>query len=280
MNALGPKAITSRAIAVSALTALVALGGCSTGEEPTSSSSSAVVSAVPERLVAHIRSKFGHDPTVFTEGLDFAEDGTLFESGGNYGSSTIATIDPATGKQISVAPLEATMFGEGVAIAKDRVVQLTWKEQTAIVRDRNLLPQTTLAYDGEGWGLDYDAATNRFVMTNGSPSLVFRDPNTFTEMARVDVTREGVPVRDLNEVEVVGSVAYLNVWHSAEILRVDLATGRVTGVVDATELTKQSQRGPEAVLNGIAHRPGDPDNVLYVTGKNWEDAYEVEIVAA
>ena len=52
----------------------------------------------------------------------------------------------------------------------------------------------------------------------------------------------------------------------------------VTGVVDASALTPAGLTDPEAVLNGIAHRPGDPADRLLVTGKRWPVLYEVRLV--
>ena len=63
--------------------------------------------------------------------------------------------------------------------------------------------------------------------------LTFRNPDTFAATDRVEVTLDGAPVRDLNELEVVGDRVWANVWHSDEILRIDPATGMVDGVIDA-----------------------------------------------
>ena len=87
----------------------------------------------------------------------------------------------------------------------------------------------------------------------------------------------GDPVEEINELEWVDGVIWANVWHSDEILRIDPSTGHVTGVIDASALWEAPERTAEMTLNGIAHRPGDPPNRLWLTGKNWPEMFEVEV---
>ena len=84
----------------------------------------------------------------------------------------------------------------------------------------------------------------------------------------------------LNELEVVDGRLYANVWHRDEILIIDIADGSVVGVIDASSIVPKGLVDPEAVLNGIAHRPGDPADRLLLTGKLWPTLYEVRVVPA
>jgi len=130
-------------------------------------------------------------------------------------------------------------------------------------------------YDGEGWGLCYDG--RRLVMSDGSDKLFFRDPRSFALQGSVAVTRDGVPVQQLNELECVGGTVWANVWQTDDILRVDPATGRVTGVADAAGLLTPADRaGGAEVLNGIAYDPAT--RRFWITGKLWPKMFEVRFV--
>ena len=69
------------------------------------------------------------------------------------------------------------LFGEGLARVGQRLVQLTWRAGRAIISNiETLEEEETLRYDGEGWGLCFDG--HSLVMSDGSSTLVFRDPET------------------------------------------------------------------------------------------------------
>jgi glutamine cyclotransferase len=217
-----------------------------------------------------------HDTGAFTEGLVVA-DGRLFESTGLTGRSTVREIELATGRVVNSAPLEPGQFGEGLAVLGDELIQLTWQDGVAIVWQRDSLEeQRRIPFRGEGWGLCLDVGAHRLVQTDGSATLIFRDPDTFAELARVPVTRDGKPVERLNELECSDDGVWANVWKTDSIVRIDPATGRVTAVVDAAGLGP-SNPGREDVLNGIARQP---DGTWLVTGKHWPTLYEVRFVPA
>lgn len=266
------------------------VGGCG-GSEPASSTlvapdaSTTTTTATPaavERLRLSVVDTYPHDPTAFTEGLLFDDRGDLYESTGQYGESSIRRVEPTSGEVVSRVALPPDMFGEGIAMTADRtLVQLTWKEHAAIRWNADTLVQgSTQSYGGEGWGLSEDLSRDRLVMSDGSSKLTFRDPATFAVTGTVDVTLDGTPVTQLNELEVVDGVIWANVWMTDEIIRIDPTTGRVSAVVDASGLLGAAQRGEADVLNGIAHRPGDAADRLWVTGKYWPSMFVVDVVPA
>lgn len=226
----------------------------------------------PQRLKLKIVSVRPHDPQAFTQGLVW-DKGTLFESTGLYGTSTLREVDPRSGKVKRSRGVPQEDFAEGLALVGDRLIQLTWKEQRALVyRRADFQPDGELRYDGEGWGLCYDG--RRIIMSNGSDRLLFRDPKTFALLGDVQVTLAGKPVWALNELECVGGVVYANVWQEDNILRIDPATGKVTAVVDASGLLTPEERRRTDVLNGIAWDP--KAKTFLITGKLWPKMFEVK----
>ena len=249
------------------------------GEAPGSARASTSVVDQPgvERLTLAVISRVPHDTEAFTEGFTFSEDGRLFESLGLDGRSSVREIDPATGAVVRESALPSDQFGEGLAIANDELTQLTWKSGVVhrwSLDDLESIGQTS--FTGEGWGLTYDG--RRFVQSDGSGTLSLRDPSTFDPpSSTLHVTLGGRAVDELNELEYVDGVIWANVWHSDEILRIDPTTGKVTGVLDASSLWTPPERTSEMTLNGIAHRPGDPPDRLWLTGKNWPEMFEVTV---
>ena len=130
-------------------------------------------------------------------------------------------------------------------------------------------------YSGEGWGLTHDAKS--LILSDGTASLRFFDPETFKETRRIKVTDHGKPVTELNELEYIHGEIYANVWHTDRIARIAPATGRVAGWIDLKGLMPRSQlTEDEAVLNGIAYDAAH--NRLFVTGKLWPKIFEIAIV--
>ncbi len=232
-------------------------------------------SAPAEALVFRVVRTIPHDSTAYTQGLLF-HDGALYESTGRYGESTVRIIDPATGEVLRRSALDSLYFGEGLARVGERLIQLTWKEGIARVIDAATLDSVgTFTYGGDGWGLCYDGSS--LWMSDGTATLSRRDPETFTVRQTLDVTRGSAGVYLLNELECVGDLLYANVYQRDEIVRIDKATGHVTGVLNAANLTRDAGRAgdAEAVLNGIAYNPAT--NTFFVTGKLWPKMYEIAL---
>lgn len=156
------------------------------------------------------------------------------------------------------------------------LIYLTWKKQTGFVYDRatfHLL--RTFHYTGEGWGLTQDGA--HLIMSDGSPSLRFLDPQTFHEVKRIVVTDGGVEVHDLNELEYIHGQIYANVWQTDLIAIISPQTGHVTGWIDLSGLRPASTQGnSNAVLNGIAFDAAH--NRLFVTGKLWPKLFGIQLL--
>ncbi|AHH93957.1 glutaminyl-peptide cyclotransferase [Kutzneria viridogrisea] len=222
-----------------------------------------------EVLRVEVLGSFPHDRAAFTEGYEVA-DGVLYESTGLAGQSSLRALDPATGRELRRVPLAPEDFGEGITVVGDRIWQLTWQQGVALEWDRNSLTQVGRAsYQGEGWGLCHDGS--RFVSSDGSDRLTFRDLRTFQPVGSTTVHWTG----QLNELECVDGSVWANVWHSRSVLRIDPDTGQVLAVADLSALGPAGGSADEDVLNGIAALPGGE---FLVTGKYWPDTYRVRFV--
>lgn len=217
---------------------------------------------------------YPHATDAWTQGLQYG-DGALYEGTGMEGQSSLRRVDLETGAVEQRADLPPEVFGEGITVLGDRIYQITWKNQVAYLWDRASFEQLdTFSYDTEGWGLTHDG--ERLIMSDGTSTLTFRDPDTFEETGRVEVTLYGQPVAGLNELEYVNGEVFANVWTTDYFVRVDPASGAVRGVVDLSGLLATVPvTNTVDVLNGIAYdAAGDR---LFVTGKYWPALFEIDL---
>lgn len=227
-----------------------------------------------EQLTVRILAAYPHDPTAFTQGLVW-DGGLLYESTGLYGRSTVRRVDPGDGRILEKTVLDPNLFGEGLALAGGRLIQLTWKAGIALVYDLATLRDIDqFGYNGEGWGLASDG--KRLAMSNGSSLLTFRDPSDFRWLSTLEVRLAGEPLDRLNELEFAGGQLYANVWGENRIVRVDPESGRVTAVIDAAGLLKPQEARMVDVLNGIAYDPAS--ETFWLTGKFWPQIFQVVFV--
>ena len=228
----------------------------------------------PELMTFEVIATIPHEPAAFTQGLAI-HDGQLYESTGQYGESTLRRVELATGRVEKMTALSNTYFGEGITIFGGRIYQLTWQNNLTLVYDIETFDRVgTLRYDGEGWGLTHDGT--HLIVSDGSASIRFHDPETFEVVRRLSVHADGNPVNSLNELEYINGEIWANLWYQDRIVRISPETGAVLGWIDLSGLYPRSRRASEDVLNGIAY-DADADR-LFVTGKNWPWLYEIEIV--
>ena len=216
--------------------------------------------------------EYPHDAAAFTQGLVF-DRGALYESTGLRGRSSLRKVELATGRVVRKRRLSDRLFAEGIALVGDELYQLTWTSGRAFVlrlADFSLVREHR--YAGEGWGLAYDGT--RLVMSDGSATLRFRDPATFRVEREIDVREAGRPVDALNELEFVEGSVYANIWRSERVVRIDPASGAVTGWLDLSPIVaRERSAGDAGVANGIAW----DGRRLFVTGKLWRAVYALEL---
>lgn len=241
---------------------------------PINSTASAATEA-PAQYSYQVVNSYPHDPDAFTQGLVYL-DGELYEGTGLNGQSSLRRTKLETGVVEQIIPLDPQYFGEGVTVFDDKIYQLTWKSQTGFIYDLESFEQLdTFSYATEGWGLTHNG--RQLIMSDGSNTLYFLEPDTLAVTGSVAVFDQATPVMRLNELEYINGEIFANVWQTNLIARIDPETGQVTGWLDLTGLLPpEALTQPVDVLNGIAH---DGENGrLFVTGKLWPLLFEIELV--
>lgn len=219
-----------------------------------------------------VTARFPHDSTAYTQGFVWS-DSVLYESTGRYGYSQLRRVDLRSGKVLAARSLAANRFGEGLALIKTRLFQLTWQSGTAYSYDAaTLAPRDSFSYAGEGWGLATDGIS--LFMSDGSDSLRILSPATFRADRVVHVRYKDAPLYKLNELEYVDGTLLANIYESNWVARIDPASGRVLEMLDFADL--YPSRTPSAeVMNGIALSP-EPGQLL-LTGKFWPVTFQVRL---
>jgi glutamine cyclotransferase len=233
------------------------------------------VSAPPE--VTHYQYKvvrtYPHDRQSFTQGLVYQE-GVIYEGTGLYGRSLIMRWDLKTGNVLKKLRLPDQYFGEGITLFDDKLIELTWKSNVGFVYSKDTFTlRRQFRYPMEGWGLTHDG--KRLILSDGTATLHFLDPNTYAVTGRLEVKDRGRPIRGLNELEFIDGRIYANIWPTDHIVAICPQTGRVTGWLDLAGLYPRPANS-DAVLNGIAYMP--ETRHLLVTGKLWPRMYEIELI--
>ncbi|MCK5559032.1 MAG: glutaminyl-peptide cyclotransferase [Thermoplasmata archaeon] len=223
----------------------------------------------------NITNIYPHDKDAFTQGLVF-ENGVLYEGTGLWGQSSLRKVQLETGEIDQIHKLSSKYFGEGITIYKDKIIQLTWQSNVGFVYDKTnfeLLQEFT--YPTEGWGITHDG--EQLIMSDGSHTLYFLNPETFEQIGTINVSDNNRSVSLLNELEYINGEIYANIWYNDSIIKIDPETGNVTGRIDLTGLINPEDYNHTVnVLNGIAY---DAENKrLFVTGKQWPKLFEIELV--
>ena len=217
--------------------------------------------------------EYPHSVEAYTQGL-FFHNGTLYETTGQYGTSTIRTVDLDTGASIVEKKLNRKYFGEGSVILGDDMYILTWTNKVAFRYDAKTLSfKQTVGYPREGWGLTTDG--KQLIASDGSSQLYFMDKDLKVQK-KLPVTLNGRPLRNLNELEWIDGKIWANVYLTDMIVIIDPETGKVEASVDCTGLLPNAlYTSATDVLNGIAV---DAAGRIYVTGKNWPRLYQIELI--
>ena len=228
----------------------------------------------PTVLEYEIVKSWPHDRAAFTQGLIY-RDGFLYESTGLNGRSSLRKVKLETGEVVQRESVASEYFAEGLTDWKDRLIQITWQSQLGFVHDlKTFRREGQFNYSGEGWGITHDA--RRLIMSDGTSTLRFLDPQSFQQTGALEVTYQGKPLANLNELEFVRGRIFANVWQSNSIVVIDPGSGRVTAQIDLPGLLSAEDRAVGVdVLNGIAYDARH--DRLFVTGKLWPKIFELKL---
>jgi glutaminyl-peptide cyclotransferase len=179
-------------------------------------------------------------------------------------------------EKLQEIPLPTSAFGEGLTILNDEIFQLTWQERDVYVYSKSLNLLRTLKLPSEisfGWGLCNDGTW--LYVTDGSSKLFKVNPENFEVVESVEVKSLNSNIHNLNELEWVDGEIWANVYFSKFVARISPSDGKVLGWINLSDLEKNENVSWFAgfVLNGIAVF----DERIFVTGKNWQNIYEIEI---
>jgi glutamine cyclotransferase len=229
----------------------------------------------PVEYTYQVVKEYPHNVEAYTQGLQYL-DGVLYESTGNYGTSSIRRVTLETGEIKQVRDLDQSLFGEGITVLGERIYQLTYKSQVGFVYDRKSFEEIQKVYyqNREGWGLTNNG--EELIMSDGTNIIYFLDPEMFTINRQLEVYHNNGPASSLNELEYINGKIWANRYFTDEIVIIDPETGIVEGRINLKGILKAAHRKPTTnVLNGIAwDREGDR---LFVTGKFWPRLFEIRI---
>lgn len=225
-----------------------------------------------------VTAQYPHDSKAFTQGLVY-HDGLLYEGTGLLGNSSIRRVELNSGRVLQKIDNDADVFGEGITLLDGLLYQLTWQNGRLLVYDAATLKVTReFALAGEGWGITHN--NRQLIVSDGTSTLYFHDPQTFEELRRLAVTDDSEPITLINELEYFNGFIYANQWHSNHILKIDPADGRIVARVDLSRLAaavrdRLSEPDSRDVLNGIAWDAAGRQ--LLVTGKHWPTLFAIRL---
>lgn len=236
-----------------------------------------VAEKAPKLYTYKVVESYPHDVEAYTQGLEFKND-TLYESTGQRGKSSLRKTDYRTGEVLELKKLGDQYFGEGLTILKNKIYQLTWQSNTGFIYDLNTLENKgsfVYSKSKEGWGLCNDGQT--IYKSDGTEKIWTLDGETLAEQDFIQIYTHTSVIDNVNELEWVDGKIYANVYQEGAIAIVNPETGAVEGVINLRGLKDMvTQHETLDVLNGIAYK--NEPNHLYVTGKNWDKLFKIEII--
>lgn len=231
----------------------------------------------PEIMTYNVISEYTHDKNAYTQGLEFYKN-QLYESTGLNGKSTLRKSDYKSGEILNIVNLDYEYFGEGLTVINDKIYQLTWKNNIGIIYDLDFNKIGTFDYgkSKEGWGLCNDG--NFIYKSDGTNKIWVLDPETLQEIRFIEVLTNKSRIKNINELEYIDGKIYANTYQFNRdvVIVINPLNGVVERVIDFSGIRDRvTQKVDLDVMNGIAYFDGK----MFVTGKNWDKLFEVEIVS-
>jgi glutamine cyclotransferase len=169
--------------------------------------------------------------TRFVEGLEFVSDTELLMSSGSYGGShiEILSLEHEPVETVRSQALASQYFGEGVSKVGEEYLMMTYQNRK--VFRFNSAFEVTQIMDmprqiREGWGMTR-TSDGLLIVSDGSATLFWIDPSDFSIVRTLQVEEDGIPVQEVNELELVGDVLYANIFGKDDVLVIEPTTGNV-----------------------------------------------------
>ncbi len=230
---------------------------------------------VPEKYTYRIKNIYKHDVHAYTQGLFFHK-GFLYEATGLKGESTVRKVKLETGEIIKSFAIPKDIFGEGIVLYDNKIIQLSWESGRGFVYDFDTFKIIDeFSYSGEGWGICTNGT--QLFMTNGSEEIKILETQSFSEIDKIQVYDNKAKVIYLNESEYINGAIFCNIYQYEKIVKIDPSTGKVLAYIDLSGILPMNDYTTQTdVLNGIAF--DEEKQRLFVTGKKWPKLFEIELV--
>ena len=234
--------------------------------------------STPTLYKYEIINEFRHDNKAYTQGLEFY-DNVLYESTGLNGKSSLRKVNYRTGEVLKSIKIDNEYFAEGITILNDKIYQLTWKNQIGFIYNTDLEIMNTFEYGNsiQGWGLCNDG--EYIYKSDGTNKIWLLDKDTLEEISYIEVMTNKSKIKNINELEYINGKIYANTYQLNRdvVIIINPKNGTVEGVIDFTGIRDLVKKSPDLdVMNGIAYNP--KTDRLYVTGKNWDKLFEIQLV--
>ncbi len=233
----------------------------------------------PEVYTYKIVNSYPHDKKSFTQGLEFRGD-TLYESTGNPGNvakSVLRKLNYKTGEVYEEVALDPSVFGEGLTLFKDRLLQLTWRSGIGYVYSPETLEKVgsfNYGQSKEGWGLCNDGT--HIFKSDGTEKIWKLNPETLAEEGYIETVTNRSIFNKANELEFANGKIYANVWQKESMMIIDPNSGAIEGVINFGGLRDRVEQHADLdVLNGVAYH--QERGTFFVTGKFWDTLFEVTL---
>ncbi len=231
----------------------------------------------PEIMTYKIVDEYKHDESAYTQGLEFYKN-QLYESTGLNGKSTLRKLDYKSGEILKIINLDYKYFAEGLTILNNKIYQLTWKNNIGLIYDLDFNKVGTFNYGNskEGWGLCNDG---EFIYkSDGTNKIWVLDPITLNEIRFIEVLTDKSRIKNINELEYINGKIYANTYQFNRdvVIVINPSNGVVEKVIDFSGIRDRVTQKPDLdVMNGIAFINGK----IFVTGKNWDKLFEIQVVS-
>jgi glutaminyl-peptide cyclotransferase len=269
---------------------LTLLGACNNPSDdhkaPSETSTSTGIQE-PAPLSWTLVNTFPHDTTAFTQGFELYK-GSVIESTGLSGHSSLRKIDPGSGKVLIMKKIDSPVFAEGVTVLRDTAYQLTWQDHfIQLYKAVDLSPIRRAEWTAEGWGITHDGSN--LIISDGSDKLYFVRPGDLKLQRVLSVQDNLGPVNNLNELEYANGYLYANRWQYDYIEKIDPKSGFVVGRIDCKDILRKFAKSDVTyltapgstgelnggVLNGIAWNAST--GTFLITGKLWPNVFEIKL---